>query len=96
VEVARNGREATEKALSSDFDLILMDLQMPEMDGYEATSFLRTTGFDKPIFALTASMEEFQDKDRAEAGLDDFITKPFTAEIIFEKYESYLKRKGVN
>jgi len=50
-----NGRQAVQQALARDFDLIIMDMQMPDMDGLEATKKLRECGFEKPIVALTAN-----------------------------------------
>ncbi|MES2964173.1 MAG: ATP-binding protein [Bdellovibrionota bacterium] len=76
VETADNGRVGFEKARGADFDLILMDLQMPEMDGYEATKLLLESGFKKPILALTAhAMAEDRAKTSA-AGFAYHLTKP--------------------
>ncbi len=84
VVLARNGIEACEKFRSSPFDLIFMDCQMPEMDGYEATKIIRqieteTNVPHTPIVALTANAFK-QDQDKCmEAGMDDFVSKPFAA-----------------
>ncbi|MDX2037945.1 MAG: PAS domain S-box protein [Isosphaeraceae bacterium] len=75
-EIAENGVIAVEKALGGDFDLILMDMQMPECDGYEAASRLRRSGFDRPIIALTAHALS-SDRDRCiAAGCSDYLAKP--------------------
>lgn len=73
---ARNGEEAIAKAMSGHFDLVLMDMQMPVMDGYTAAKQLRARGFDKPIIAVTAhAMKE--DRSRCMvAGCDDYLAKP--------------------
>lgn len=76
VETASNGKEAIEKAIKGDFSLILMDLQMPEMDGYEATQVLRTRGFKKPIIALTAHAMKEERQRTLQGGFNDHITKP--------------------
>lgn len=87
---AGNGLEALGKLNAKSFDLILMDLQMPEMDGYEATEAIRFgQGGDQhtniPIIAVTADTTE-KSKVRANAiGMDDYMTKPVDAEILFEK-----------
>lgn len=84
VEFANNGVEAFEKALLLEHDLVLMDIQMPEMDGLEATIKLRESGYVKPIVALTAYALK-EDKDRClAAGCDDYLTKPVNrAELLF-------------
>ncbi len=74
--VANNGIEAVEKASYEQFNVILMDVQMPLMDGNEATKNLRKDGYRKPIIALTANALK-GDKERALGiGFDDYITKP--------------------
>lgn len=76
VQSAVNGAVGVEKALKDDFDLILMDIQMPIMDGYMATENLRAQGYDKPIIALTANAMK-EDRQRSiEAGCNDYLTKP--------------------
>ena len=79
VVVAGNGREAVEKFTASpdDFDLIFMDIQMPEMDGMKATQAIRNKGFDAvPIIAMTAHAMKGDRETCLEAGMDDYVTKP--------------------
>lgn len=89
---AHNGREGVELARQRPFDLILMDIQMPEMDGYEACIAIRQTANPNshtPIVALTASALLSQ-KDKAfAAGMDDYLSKPFKPAQLFEKIERF-------
>ncbi|QKJ31215.1 response regulator [Mucilaginibacter mali] len=88
---ANNGLVATEMAAQNSYDLIIMDLQMPVMDGFEATKAIKQTQPDLPIIALTAdAMPETYTKAH-ECGMDDYLTKPFMPEILFEKVSKHYK-----
>jgi signal transduction histidine kinase/CheY-like chemotaxis protein len=83
VAVAENGKLAVEYALANEFDLVLMDMQMPVMDGLEAVRLLRGAGYAQPIVALTANaMKEDQERYLA-AGCDDFLSKPIDQQRFF-------------
>jgi CheY-like chemotaxis protein len=91
--LAHNGREAVTLASQGRFDLILMDIQMPEMDGYEATAAIREmereTGSHTPIVAMTAhAMKSDQERCLA-AGMDDFISKPIHLNELIQKVEQF-------
>ncbi|MEM6347287.1 MAG: response regulator [Bacteroidota bacterium] len=91
VSAVNNGEEAIEIVAQESFDLILMDIEMPIMDGVEATPVIRRSanGANVPIIALTAhSMQEKLDEFKA-AGMDDYIIKPFDGskfQAIVDKY----------
>jgi signal transduction histidine kinase/CheY-like chemotaxis protein len=90
ITLAGNGQEAVEIAQGSEFDLILMDMQMPLMGGLDATRMLRLTGFDQPIIALTANASE-QDRQAAlEAGCNGFLTKPINQADFYATLALYL------
>ncbi len=80
-EVAHNGRQAVDAALSAQilgtpFDVILMDMQMPEMDGYEATRYLRSRNYDGIIVAATAHAMAGDREKCVEVGCNDYVSKP--------------------
>lgn len=84
VEIANNGKEAVDKAKAQKYDLILMDIQMPVMDGYEATRKIREFDKDIPIIALSAAIMP-EDKEKSEqAGMDAHLGKPIRQEQLSE------------
>lgn len=90
IDVAVNGAEAVEKVKAKRYDIILMDLQMPVMDGYEASKRIREMGVITPIIALTAStLMEDREKVRRH-GMNDHIIKPFNPEELQRKLISHL------
>jgi len=92
--VVTNGRLAVEQALAGDFDLILMDMQMPEMDGIEATKLLRAAGYGRPIITLTANATA-DDRDRCRAvGCDAFLTKPIDRNHFYRTLSRYLAKSA--
>jgi two-component system, sensor histidine kinase and response regulator len=93
VDVAANGLQAVEKYSSAPekYDLIFMDVQMPEMDGKEATRILRRMGFNLiPIIAMTAHAMKGDREVCIAAGMNDYITKPVKREKVFEVIDQYI------
>lgn len=89
-DIVENGQLAVEKALTEDFDLILMDMQMPIMGGLEATQLLRQAGIETPIYALTANvMKEDVDKHTS-AGCDGTIAKPIEKKDFYKVLSKHL------
>jgi signal transduction histidine kinase/CheY-like chemotaxis protein/HPt (histidine-containing phosphotransfer) domain-containing protein len=99
VALASDGRQAVTMVLAAErearpFDLVLMDLHMPELDGAEAVRELRAAGVDRPIIALTASAY-LEDRDRCtEAGYNDFLTKPIDRGQLVQRIATVCRDRG--
>jgi CheY-like chemotaxis protein len=85
---ADNGAEAVDKAKGQSFDLIFMDIHMPQMDGYDATMTLRDNGIKTPIVALTANAMEGDEKKCLKAGCNDYLSKP----VVYTKLVAMLSK----
>ena len=90
VAVAENGAIAVEMVTKHQYDLILMDLQMPVMDGYTAARKIRDYNKALPIIALTASATSNVKSKVLEAGMQDYVTKPFNPNDFFLRLKKYL------
>jgi CheY-like chemotaxis protein len=101
IEVAANGREALAALRKASFDLVLMDVQMPEMDGFEATAAVRAreksegAQTHQPIIALTAHAMKGDREKCLVAGMDGYLTKPIRVEELDELLKSYMERSKV-
>ncbi len=89
----KNGREALDfyQKNKESVLMVFMDLQMPIIDGYQATVALRENGFDRPIIAMTANAFSDDDVKSAEAGMDDFLLKPVSKIELFTMVEKWIK-----
>ncbi len=76
IELATNGQEAVTMALACNYDLVLMDMHMPVMDGHQATRELRNKGYTGLIVAVTASVMSADSDKAIKSGCDDYISKP--------------------
>jgi signal transduction histidine kinase/CheY-like chemotaxis protein/HPt (histidine-containing phosphotransfer) domain-containing protein len=85
VEGAENGKVGVDRATETDFDLILMDMQMPVMDGYTATRLLRERGYTKPIIALSANAMKGFEERYLDAGCNGHVTKPVDIDVLLER-----------
>jgi len=95
VVIVEDGKEAVQKALNEEpFDIILMDVQMPHMDGLEATRTLRAKGYKTPIVALTAHVTEDAEQKCLSAGCDEYISKPLSQNSLSKILSKYLQTNG--
>jgi signal transduction histidine kinase/ActR/RegA family two-component response regulator len=100
-EVAANGRKALEAMRCNTYDVVLMDLQMPEMDGFEATKTIRDPSGGclsphVPIIALTANAQEETRHKCLNAGMDDFLAKPVSPNVLMGKIRQWIQKFGEN
>lgn len=90
VEIAKNGLEGVEKFRAKYYDGILMDIQMPEMDGFQATKIIRSENTHIPIIALTALVVDEEIDHFSAVGMNDYIGKPFVADELMQKLIKYI------
>jgi len=99
IDIADNGVIALEKIENSIYDLILMDIQMPEMDGYETTKRIRKLKppiCEIPIIAMTADASSNDEEKSLKTGMNDYISKPFNPESLYNKIIYHTKQKADN
>jgi signal transduction histidine kinase/CheY-like chemotaxis protein/HPt (histidine-containing phosphotransfer) domain-containing protein len=88
-DVADNGKQALEKIKSNNYDIILMDIQMPEMSGYDVTRYIRNKLpkplCNLPIIAMTANAGKNDAEKCIRAGMDDYVSKPFDEHVLYDK-----------
>jgi signal transduction histidine kinase/HPt (histidine-containing phosphotransfer) domain-containing protein len=97
-DIANNGREGVQQIQQKSYDLVLMDIQMPEMDGYEATRFIRQQLPPPichiPIVALTANAFSGSDDECMKVGMNDYLSKPIEIGNLFDKIVTHINRSG--
>lgn len=89
---AKDGQEAVDMYKENDIDLVLMDLQLPIMDGYTATREIKKVDENVPIIAQTAHVMSGEREKCLEAGCDDYLAKPIRLQILMETLSKYLNK----
>ena len=94
VDTAEDGSIGLEKITSDHFDLVLLDVMMPNMSGFDVCRSVREKGVDTPIILLTAKGDEIDKVLGLELGADDYITKPFSVRELLARIKAVLRRGG--
>ena len=94
VEVARDGEQGLKAALTGEPDLIILDIMLPKINGYEICSQIRKKNLDMPIIMLTAKDQESDVVMGLNLGADDYVTKPFSIKELLARAEAFMRRRG--
>ena len=92
VDEASNGEEAVKKAFENDYSLIIMDIMMPKMDGYQACKEIKKNNSNIPFIMLSARSEEYDKLIGFDLGIDDYVTKPFSPKELVARVKAVIKR----
>ncbi len=92
---ACDGMEAVEKCRKNDYDIIIMDIMMPEIDGFSACREIKKEKADIPVIMLSARGEEYDRIHGFEIGVDDYVVKPFSPKELIMRVGAVLKRSGI-
>ncbi|MDH5720291.1 MAG: response regulator [Spirochaetia bacterium] len=90
VDIASNGLEALDLALKNEYDIIFMDIHMPELDGIEATKKIRDNGKSMPVIAMSGDEPDNKFSDWQNAGMTDFLSKPYSIDKISDIIKKWI------
>jgi len=93
VDVVHDGLEGLHRASESPYDLVVLDIMLPGMNGYRVCSALRAAGNDVPILMLTAKDGEYDEAEGLDTGADDYLTKPFSYVVLVARIRALLRRR---
>ncbi|MEF3118669.1 response regulator transcription factor [Streptomyces chrestomyceticus] len=94
VDVVHDGLEGLHRAGEGTYDLIVLDIMLPGMNGYRVCGALRAAGNDVPILMLTAKDGEYDEAEGLDTGADDYLTKPFSYVVLVARIKALLRRRG--
>ncbi|MFF4697039.1 response regulator transcription factor [Streptomyces chattanoogensis] len=94
VDVVHDGLEGLHQASEGAYDLLVLDIMLPGMNGYRVCSALRAAGHDVPILMLTAKDGEYDEAEGLDTGADDYLTKPFSYVVLVARIKALLRRRG--
>ncbi|GAA0555671.1 response regulator transcription factor [Actinomadura livida] len=93
VETVHDGAEGLQRALGGGFDLVILDIMLPGMNGYRVCAELRARGDETPILMLTAKDGEYDEAEGLDTGADDYLTKPFSYIVLVARVRALLRRR---
>ncbi|MEE1741395.1 response regulator transcription factor [Streptomyces sp. BE147] len=94
VDVVHDGLEGLHRAAEGVYDLVVLDIMLPGMNGYRVCGALRAAGHDVPILMLTAKDGEYDEAEGLDTGADDYLTKPFSYVVLVARVRALLRRRG--
>ncbi|MGX2994463.1 response regulator transcription factor [Streptomyces sp. JNUCC 64] len=94
VDVVHDGLEGLHRAGEGDYDLVILDIMLPGMNGYRVCAALRAAGHEVPILMLTAKDGEYDEAEGLDTGADDYLTKPFSYVVLVARVKALLRRRG--
>ncbi|ALU96263.1 two-component system response regulator [Streptomyces globisporus C-1027] len=94
VDVVHDGLEGLHRASEGGYDLVILDIMLPGMNGYRVCSNLRAAGHEVPILMLTAKDGEYDEAEGLDTGADDYLTKPFSYVVLVARVRALLRRRG--
>ena len=94
VDVVHDGREGLHRATETPYDLVILDIMLPGLNGYRVCAALRAAGHDVPILMLTAKDGEYDEAEGLDTGADDYLTKPFSYVVLVARVKALLRRRG--
>ncbi|MFG2435186.1 response regulator transcription factor [Streptomyces sp. NPDC048508] len=94
VDVVHDGLEGLHLAAGGGYDLVVLDIMLPGMNGYRVCAALRSGGHDVPILMLTAKDGEYDEAEGLDTGADDYLTKPFSYVVLVARIKALLRRRG--
>ncbi len=94
VDVVHDGREGLHRATETPYDLVILDIMLPGLNGYRVCGALRAAGHDVPILMLTAKDGEYDEAEGLDTGADDYLTKPFSYVVLVARVKALLRRRG--
>ncbi|MEC4018409.1 response regulator transcription factor [Streptomyces sp. H27-D2] len=94
VDVVHDGLEGLHRVGEGDYDLLILDIMLPGMNGYRVCAALRAAGNEVPILMLTAKDGEYDEAEGLDTGADDYLTKPFSYMVLVARVKALLRRRG--